>query len=50
LESFRKVTSHNANLAAKSAVAARFFSVINAKGGSGATTTAVNVALALQSF
>ena len=34
---------------ARKACAAKYFSIVNAKGGNGATTVAVNLALALQS-
>ena len=49
LEAFVRLTSAQRKSRGESRRGGKVFSVINAKGGSGATTTAVNVALALQS-
>lgn len=49
LEAFVRLTSAQRKSRGESNRGGKVFSVINAKGGSGATTTAVNVALALQS-
>ena len=48
LEAFVRLTSAQRKSRGESRRGGKVFSVINAKGGSGATTTAVNVALALQ--
>ena len=48
LEAFVRLTSAQRKSRGEARRGGKVFSVINAKGGSGATTTAVNVALALQ--
>ena len=48
LEAFVRLTSAQRKSRGESRKGGKVFSVINAKGGSGATTTAVNIALALQ--
>ncbi len=49
LEAFVRLTSAQRKSRGEARRGGKVFSVINAKGGSGATTTAVNLALALQS-
>ena len=49
LEAFVRLTSAQRKSRGEARRGGKVFSVINAKGGSGSTTTAVNVALALQS-
>jgi pilus assembly protein CpaE len=49
LEAFVRLTSAQRKSRGETRRGGKVFSIINAKGGSGATTTAVNVALALQS-